>query len=48
MDADWCDGPDSEEIISGVVSTHGDRNAVATIRATLRGEHERLRELSEV
>lgn len=25
MDADWCDGPDSEEIIADVVRTHGHR-----------------------
>jgi hypothetical protein len=46
MDADWADGPDSEEIISGLVESHGNRNAVATIRAALQGNHKLLRELA--
>jgi len=42
MDADW-DGPDSEEIIMEAVSTHGNRDAIAMIRATLQGKHDDLR-----
>jgi hypothetical protein len=37
MDADWCGGPDSEEIISEVVASHGNRDAIRTIRAVLQG-----------
>jgi len=46
MDADWSSGPDSEEIIYEVVKTHGNRSAVACIRAALQGNHDVLRNLA--